>query len=295
MTWRKPQQGFALLTVLWTLAFLSLLGTGLLAGARQNTQRVRNLIDAATVQAASEAALQQAIFALLDSSERRWRADGSLRVLRLGDSRATVQVTDENGKVNPNIAPPELLEALLLQLGADRRSAARLAAAIVQWRNPARDAAAAAARAQLYAAAGRDVLPRGTFFESLDDLAAVAGMTPALQARLRPHLSLFTTADPDSSTTDPVVAAALGRPAPAAVRRGDIGESAVVTVRIHVEGVRRTHYAEQVSLRLNGRPDVRRFEILARELMLWSTGLAVIEPAAEPRAAERSPPFDTNY
>jgi general secretion pathway protein K len=272
MTPRKPQRGFALLTVLWTLAFLSLLGTGLLMGARQNTQRVRNLIDAATVRGASDAALQHAIFALLDPSERRWRADGSLRVLPFGDSRATVQVTDESGKVNPNIAPPELLEALLLQLGADRRSAERLAAAIVQWRNPARDAAAVAARTQLYAAAGRDVLPRGTYFEHLDDLAAVVGMTPALQARLRPHLSLFTTADPDGSTTDPVVAAALGRPAPAAVQRGAIGESAVVMVRIRVEGVRGTHYAEQVSVRLNGRPDVRRFEILARELMLWPPG-----------------------
>ncbi|WP_176849861.1 type II secretion system protein GspK [Belnapia rosea] len=254
------------------LAFLSLLGTGVLAGARQNTQRVRNLIDAASVRATSEAALQQTIFALLDPSERRWRVDGSLRELRLGDSRATVQVTDESGKVNPNIAAPELLEALLVQLGVDRRSAARHAAAIVQWRSPAQDAAAAAARAQLYAAAGRDVLPPGTLFDSLDDLAAVVGMTPALQARLRPHLSLFTKADPDRSTTDPVVAAALGLPTPAAAPRDAPGESAVVTVIIRVNGPRGTRYAEQISLRLNGRTDVRRFEILAREVMPWPPG-----------------------
>jgi hypothetical protein len=43
----------------------------------------------------------------------------------------------------------------------------------------------------------------------------------------------------------------------------------VVTVRIRVDGPRRTRYAEQVSLRLNARTDVRRFEILAREPMPW--------------------------
>ncbi len=43
MTGRMPQRGFALLTVLWMLAFLSLLGTGMLASARQNSQRVRNV------------------------------------------------------------------------------------------------------------------------------------------------------------------------------------------------------------------------------------------------------------
>ena len=261
MSWQPRQRGFALLTVLWTLAFLSLLGTGLLAGARQNAQRVRNLVDAAVVEATAEAALHRTIFALLDPTERRWQLDGAVHALRFGDIGAAVRVEDESGKVNPNIATPELLEALLRQLGADRASAARIATAIGEWRSPLGGQGAAAA--------SPDRQAPSTVFESLDDLAAIAGMTPALHARLRPHLSLYTTSDPDVATTDPVVAAALGLPGPASASGRSMQEVSVVTVTTRVEGPRRTRFAERVSLRLNALPDIRRYEILAREPLLW--------------------------
>jgi general secretion pathway protein K len=261
----RRQRGFALVTVLWALAFLSLLGTGLLANARLNTQRVRNLLDAAAAEAAAEAALHQTIFALLDTSERRWRPDGQVRLLAHGAHRMEVRVEDEYGKVNPNLASPELLQALLLQLGVDRRGAAALAAAIVDWRSPAFGPDQRRARAQPYAAAGREVMPPGTPFETLDELAEVLGMTPALLARLKPHLTLFTTSDPDVSTRDPVVAAALGGKARGAATAGSGEGTGVVTVTISVQGARRTRYAERVSLRTNALTEVRRYEILARE------------------------------
>jgi general secretion pathway protein K len=259
------RRGFALVTVLWTLAFLSLLGTGLLANARLNTQRVRNLLDAAAAEAAAEAALHQAIFALLDTSERRWRPDGRVHVLVYGEHRVELRVEDENGKVNPNLASPELLQALLLQLGVDRHGAAALAAAIADWRSPAHGPAAQRARAQPYAAAGRNITPPGTPFESLDELAEVLGMTPALLARLKPHLTLFTTSDPDVSTGDPVVAAALGSKGQGIAAQDIGGGVGVVTVTIAVQGARRTRYAERVSLRTNSLTELRRYEILARE------------------------------
>jgi general secretion pathway protein K len=265
MTRPARPRGFALVTVLWTLAFLSLLGTGLIANARLNAQRVRNLLDGAAAEAAAEAALHQAIFALLDTSERRWRPDGRVHLLVHGENRVELRIEDENGKVNPNLASPELLQALLLQLGVDRRGAAALAAAIIDWRSPAHGPGALRAKAQPYAAAGRDITPPGTPFETLDELAEVLGMTPALLARLRPHLTLFTTSDPDVSTGDPVVAAALGGKAPGVATRDTGGGTGVVTVSISVQGARRTRYAERVSLRTNALTEVRRFEILARQ------------------------------
>ena len=59
---RRPQQGFALLIVLWTLGLLALLGTQLLATSRQDMQIARNQLDAATLEAAANGALQQGIF-----------------------------------------------------------------------------------------------------------------------------------------------------------------------------------------------------------------------------------------
>jgi general secretion pathway protein K len=259
------QRGFALVTVLWTLAFLALLGSGMLADARLNTQRVRNLLDAAAAETAAEAALHQAIFALLDPSERRWRPDGRVHLLAHGEHRMELRIEDENGKVNPNLASPELLQALLLQLGVDRQGATALAAMIVEWRSPAFGPAQQRARAQPYAAAGRDIIPPGTPFESLDELAEVLGMTPALLTRLKPHLTLFTTSAPDLATRDPVVAAALGVRARGAASAGTGEETGVVTITISVQGARRTRYAERVSLRTNALTEVRRYEILARE------------------------------
>ena len=113
------QRGFALLIVLWTLPLLALLGTQLVATSRQHIQLAHNLIDAAALEAAANGAVQQAIFGVLDSSPRHWRPDGSIHVVRLGGAIVAVRVEDEADKVNPNIASPKLLQALLFQAGAD--------------------------------------------------------------------------------------------------------------------------------------------------------------------------------
>lgn len=265
MTRTSRQRGFALLTVLLTLGFLALLGTALVAAARQNSQRVANLLDGAAAEAAADGAPHQAIFAVLDTSEQRWDADGSVHVLRHGPHLIEVRVADEGGKVNPNIASAELLRGLMVQLGVDPRMAASLATMILEWRSPSWQPAQRDARAARYAAAGRAYAPAGVPFEHLDDLGALLGMTPELLDRLRPHLTLYTEADPDGSTTDPVVAAALGVPTGKPVRRDASTASEVVTVSVFVRGPRRAAFAERAVVRTNALTAVRRHEILFRE------------------------------
>jgi general secretion pathway protein K len=261
------QRGFALLIVLWTLAFLSLIGATLVATSRQDTQRARNLIDGATAEAAADGAVQKAIYALLDPSARRGRADGSVHVLRSGQNRIELRIENESSKVNPNIAPVELMQALMVDLGASASVAARVAAAIADWRTQGDQPLPLGAKAPQYAAAGRDYAPPGASFESLDELGAVLGMTPDLLNRMRPHLTLYSEADPDASTTDPVVAAALGNQARAAVRRNSDEGSQVATVSVVVRGRRRTGFSERVIVRTNALDGIRRHEILLRAPM----------------------------
>src|SRR6516165_2246109 len=106
------QRGFALLIVLWTLALLALLGTQLMTAARQDTQLARNLLDAAALQAAANGAVQQAVFATLDTSNRHWNADGITRTIRVGRFPVAVRVDNEAEKINPNVASLALLQAL---------------------------------------------------------------------------------------------------------------------------------------------------------------------------------------
>lgn len=259
------QRGFALLIVLWTLAFLSLIGATLVATSRQDTQRARNLIDGAAAEAAADGAVQQAIFALLDQSARRWRPDGSVHLIRSGQNLIEVRIEDETSKVNPNFAPVELMQGLMVELGVSASTAARVAAAISDWRTQGEQPLPLGAKAPQYAAAGRDYAPPDASFESLDELGAVLGMTPELLTRLKPHLTLYSEADPDASTTDPLVAAALGTQAGPAVRRNTGERSLVATINVVVRGPRRTGFSEHVVVRTNALDGIRRHEILLRE------------------------------
>jgi general secretion pathway protein K len=261
------QRGFALLVVLWTLALLALLGTHLLAASRQDAQLARNLLDAAVLEAGANGAVQQAVFGVLDSYSRHGSPEYGVRTVQLGRAIVAVRVEDEADKVNPNIASPKLLQALLLQVGADPDTAAAVAAAIVEWRLASGTAARPSAAVARYAAAGRDYAPSGAPFASSDEVGGVLGMTADLLARLRPHLTVFTDGDPTLATQDPIVAQALAAAGQRAVETDD-GGSGLMSVTADARGPGRARFTLHVIVRINGRPEGSRYEILAYERLL---------------------------
>ena len=145
-----------------------------------------------------------------------------------------MRLEDEAGRINPNWASPALFEALLRVTGSDPDSARRLAAAITEWAGTAPVLAAPSARLAEYRAAGLDYGPPGAPLETLDELARVLGMTPAILAAIRPHLSLFAPPEPSPARSGPVVAAALAALTSAgqAASSGNQMPPDVVTVRI---------------------------------------------------------------
>ncbi len=204
---RVPESGFALLIVLWTLVPVALLFVMLAAAACSDAQLTANLRSAAEIEAVADGAIYTAVFDLL---QRGGAAPGSPPSLgRLSGAEASVQVVDQSGLVNPNIASPDLLGALLLRLGADPAQARRIAGAVADWRAPGRRSARRGLKAAQYQAAGLSYGPPGTPFETLGELGDVLGMTPALLAALAPHLTLYSDSDPDPALADPVVRAAL--------------------------------------------------------------------------------------
>jgi general secretion pathway protein K len=202
--------GFALLLVLWSLGLLALIGTHVTATGRAEAQRAANLRGAAAAETAADGALYQAIFQLRDASPGRWWPDGVTREVTLpGGALAAIRIESEQGKVNPNLATPRLLQALLLQLGAEPRVAAGLAAAILDWRTSGLRPRPNGAKEPQYRAAGRDYAPPGRPFESLEELGLVLGMTPSLLARLAPFLSIYQGGEPDPRLAHPVVLQAM--------------------------------------------------------------------------------------
>lgn len=208
--------GFALIIVLWTLVLIAFIVASLVGTSRTELRIADNLTANAVTAAAADGAVSRAIFALLaPDPKQRWPLDGRGHAIAIGDCRVSVHVEDDAARINPNLAPPAVLEALLRITGSDPVAARRLAAAIGAWVGSAGAAQTPDALLAEYRAAGRDYAPPGQPLETIDELRDVLGMTPSIFAAIRPHLSLFAQARPDAAHADPVVRSALAALGPA--------------------------------------------------------------------------------
>jgi general secretion pathway protein K len=202
-------RGFALLIVLWTLVLIAFLVLHLTTSGRTEVRIAQNLVANAVAAAAADGAISEAIFHLSDPEPtQRWLVGGPVRGLTIGDCRVVVQVEDEASRINPNLAPPALMAALLTVVGNDPESAKRIAGAIADWVGSSATPQTPDALQAEYRAAGLDYAPPGAPLETMGELGRVLGMTPALFATLQPHLTLYGPAQPDPGG-DPVVTAAI--------------------------------------------------------------------------------------
>jgi general secretion pathway protein K len=227
--------GFALLIVLWTLVLIAFLVLHLTASGRTEIRIATNLQSNAVAAAAADGAISAAIFNLMaPQPDQRWPIDGPPHQLTIGNCRVMVQLENEAARINPNLASPALMEALLRALGSSPEAATRIAAAIADWVGSAQTPKTPDMLKAEYRSAGLDYAPPGAPFESMDELSRVLGVTPALYAALRPHLTLYGPPQPDPAGADPVVAAALAQIPQLAQATTPIGANPqdAVTVRI---------------------------------------------------------------
>jgi general secretion pathway protein K len=200
-------RGFALLIVLWSLVLIAFIVAHVAASGRTEIRISENLVVNAAASAAADGAIWTAIFNQSDPKpEQRWPLEVPHEV-DIGSSRVMLQLQDEANWINPNTAPPALLEALLRTTGSDPANARTLAEAIGEWVG-----ASSRPQDQIFAdyrAAGLSYGPPGAPLETVDELGRVLGMTPAALEAIRPHLTLFGPSNPNPNSSDPVVATAL--------------------------------------------------------------------------------------
>jgi general secretion pathway protein K len=263
----KWERGFALLIVLWTLALLSFLVMQMVAAARTEATIAFNLRSNMGQEADADGAIYAAAFHLLDRSDKRWNVDGTTYELAVPGGTVAVRITDEADKVNLNTASADLLRAVLLGVGTDATTASTLAGAIVDWRG-ANGQGPPGAKALEYRAAGLDYAPPEKPFRSPDELGLVLGMAPDLLARLRPHLTIYSTYGPGRASTDPVALDAImllrGHGGVLPFER-DASGTQVVQVIAAATGADGAAFTRRAILRLDPSAKDRPFAILAWE------------------------------
>jgi len=196
---RDSQRGFVIVAVLWILMALSSLAMifalYLSASARAMAIGDTALQNEALVSAGLELAAYQLSLTADDARPPR----GAFH-FRMDDANVTVTFISEAARIDLNLAPKEALAALFAVLGASKDAANEDADRIIGWRTlPAPgDANGEAAR---YAPLGYS--PRQSLFTHVDELALVAGLSPALVERALPFVTVFN----GSSDIDPHIAA----------------------------------------------------------------------------------------
>ena len=207
---RQQSDGFALIIVLWTLVLISFAVAQITASGRTEIRIAGNLVANGVASAAADGAIYEAIFNLSDPRpEERWPVDGTAREIMIGDCRVNLRLEDEAWRINPNLASPALLEALLRVTDSALESARSLAGSISEWVGSAPMPRPRNVLLAEYRASGLDHGPPAAPLESLSELGRVRGMTPDILAAIEPHLTLYGPPWPSADNPDPIVAAAL--------------------------------------------------------------------------------------
>ena len=189
----RRSRGAALLLVLWLIVLLTALVGGFAVAARVENLQARVLVRGLVAQNAARAGMEFALTRVTSTDPRlQWKPDGRGYRWNYDGADVEVKLVDENGKLDLNQAEPQLLAALLQGAGAEQAQAARLAAAIVDWRDPDQlTQPAGGGEDGDYAAAGLPYGAKDMEFESVAELQQVLGMTPELYARVEPHLTIY--------------------------------------------------------------------------------------------------------
>jgi general secretion pathway protein K len=170
----------------------------------------RSALDRTRLEADIDAGVARAALGIGDPrSGERWRVDGVPQRFVFNGDAITVSVQDEGGRIDLNAADAAAIKQLLVSAGLSAQEADALGDKILDWRTPVDETDMHRLNGATdgdYEAAGLIYRPRHGPFQSVEELNLVLGMTPALYARVRPALTVYSRSDKvDLSVAPPEV------------------------------------------------------------------------------------------
>lgn len=179
----RDDDAIALITVLWGVTLLALMAVIFSSSVQIETRATTYERDAAQAYGFACGGIQTALFEMgypqrPDQEQPgfwNWREGQLTTVIPFPGGRAVLEVVNESGKVDLNLASGEQLVRLFEARGLSEGASLRLAGAILDWRAPAASNDQSQALDEAYQQAG--YRPRHAPFGSVEELLRLPGMT----------------------------------------------------------------------------------------------------------------------
>ena len=229
----RPDNGSALLAVLWLAAALSAIAFSVANSVRAETDRTSTQVDALRAYYLAAGAIDRAILYIQWGPSYR-NPDGTPKYFQnpmpalhfnFPTGATITEIIPETSKLNINSAPQAELLALLVALGAPPEQAGTVVQGIVDWRAPS-PGGSFTQFDQYYLSLVPSFQARHASFQEIEELLLIRGVTPDLfygsytkddQGRLirrpglRDCLSVYgSTTTLDANTVEPPVMQAVG-------------------------------------------------------------------------------------
>lgn len=186
--------------MIWLVALVALIAATFAIAVRLHVKAAANVADSARAEALADGltkliALQLAIEPTGKAAAGGSNAKGEPWYCRLTDDfSARIAVQDQGGLIDLNGASAELLERLFAAVGFEPVRAKRLAAAVVDFRDPDSSPLAHGAEEKDYRRAGLTHGPKNSAFHAVEELDQVLGFEPGEVGRLLPLVTVHSQA-----------------------------------------------------------------------------------------------------
>lgn len=185
-------KGFALITVLWITAFLAVIAASVSYQARASLGLASNVVASFKTKHAAEGALLLTVDKLIRRDELQgYVLKNPNFSYKLDDMVVSVEVIDESGKVDINLASVDLIRSLFIAVGLNEQQSSSIADAVADWRDQDSLKRVGGAEDRDYSASGLLYEAKDDEFDSIEELSLVFGVTPEIFNRVKPYITVY--------------------------------------------------------------------------------------------------------
>lgn len=196
--------GFALIFIIWVLLLVTVVGMSFSYSLKVERETSISYAERFQAEMTALSGTKRVILSLLSSdSESKQKYNRIPLSITLDDFKVKTLIRSEAGKVNLNLASIEILTGFFSQFSSTEE-AERMAAALIDWRDPDSEPLPNGAEEDTYYQEGYSYKPTNKPLQSISELGQVIGFNADIIIRITPFVSIYS----NTAKIDPLGATA---------------------------------------------------------------------------------------